>query len=94
MDGMIDYLDFRLDGRIRSTTSREAKESGTFTDNNGMIQGRTKTFGVISMGNKYGEGPGIMLNNNSKQWRKKIDNLTESAEYDIRLIKRDIKLKL
>ena len=83
---MINYLDYRLDGRIRSTTTREAKESGIFTDNNGMIQGRTKTFGVISMGNGYGEGPAIAITNNNERWRIKLDKVTQSAEYDIRTV--------
>lgn len=80
---MIDRLDFRIDGGLRCTTTREAKESGTFSGRNDQeIWGRTKTFGVIRMPHLP-----IFIEDNTQAWRAKIDKITVNAEYDIEVTK-------
>jgi hypothetical protein len=69
--------DFRFDGGIRCTTNRGG--IGTYEKRNHMdIWGNTKTFGEIKMPDMP-----IYINNNNEAWRRKIDKITQNAEYDI-----------
>jgi hypothetical protein len=69
--------DFRFDGGIRCTTNRGG--IGTYEKRNHMdIWGCTKTFGEIKMSDIP-----IFITNNNEAWRKKIDNITQNAVYDI-----------
>lgn len=41
----------------------------------------TKTFGLVNF--RHEDEPAITVTDNSKEWKRKIDLITSSAEYDI-----------
>jgi hypothetical protein len=78
--------DFRLDGCIRCTTNRGGV--GTYEKRNHMdIWGYTKTFGEIQISDIP-----IKITNNNAVWKRKIDNITQNAVYDI-FVKKPQKLE-